>query len=550
MSERGRAGRLVAFEGPDGAGKSTVIAMVADALREAGQAVVLPRVGKEHASRPTRTIRELTRDRRNLDLAARAEMLLYCAREAQVLDEVVRSALAAGETVLVDRSLLTPVVLGRARGLARDVCEQAAAVAAAGLEPDLTLVFDVHPRTARIRKRVARVRGHTIEEGGRKGLLGSAFKERVRRLYLEIAAERGYPVLHCERATPETIAERVLRIIERGPGAAEESELDRLPQWQVPADWDLAKALALMPVPVALFLANGLVSARALRAAAAGNEPALAAWSMDPEDPLRDRLVEVEPEYALRAWGGRPLSGPDDLRLRWLDRAPAACIGALKHLRDSRADEIRERYVEREPDAVLASLGAREDAEASKLRERAWEGGSDRARAASLAFCAGEGAWRLREALFRRSPVLGIEALRGVVDPRGQAWLDHYAEAAPKAVLECISGRADAHAHTLREQLFETGREVIDSVRGLGDERSWALRERGVERWPSTVAHSLLGLDADPRSARLAARCGELADGDTHVWRRLQGLAERPAWPAWARARSGSAAVGMDALDD
>src|SRR5262245_62711376 len=112
-------GQLIAFEGVDGAGKSTALRKVAERLRARGVRIFLPRTGKEHASRPTRTIRQLTRDPRNFELSARAEMLLYCAREAQVMHELVAPALARGETVLVDRSFLTPVVLGMARGLSR-----------------------------------------------------------------------------------------------------------------------------------------------------------------------------------------------------------------------------------------------------------------------------------------------------------------------------------------------------------------------------------------------------------------------------------------------
>jgi dTMP kinase len=541
--------RVIAFEGVDGAGKSTVIARVAERLRASGVAVCLPRAGKEHVSRPTRMIRELTRDRRNLDLGARSELLLYCAREAQVLEELVRPALRRGETVLVDRSLLTPVVLGRARGLSREECEAAARLAAGGLEPDLTLVFDVHPRTSRIRKRIEEVRSHASNEGGRKGLLGSAVRERVRDLYLEVAAVHGYPVFHCERAAPEVVAERVLRVVEHGPGAhVDEDDLDRVPQWKVPFGLDLDRALEALPLPVALFLGNGLVSARGLRAGASETEPALAAWSMDPADPLREAIAEREPAYALRAWNRRPLSGPDDLRVRLLARAPAACIGALKHLRDAESDALRERHVDSEPDAVLSSLTGAEDAAAASLRARAWPRGRDQARAASLAFCRGAEAWRLREEILERSPASALDSLRGIDDGRADALLERYAALAPKKVLGALSGRSDARAHALRDALFESGREVIDSVRGLDDLPSWALRERALERWPSTVAHSLLGLGADPCAQELVRRCAERARGDVHVLRRLRSLDERPAWPTWARQRA--ALSDGDGLDD
>jgi hypothetical protein len=123
-----------------------------------------------------------------------------------------------------------------------------------------------------------------------------------------------------------------------------------------------------------------------------------------------------------------------------------------------------------------------------------------------------------------------------------------YAGVAPRKVLTALGGRSDDGAYALREQLFETGREVIDSVRGQGDEQAFALRERGLARWPSTVAHSLLGLAEDGRVAQLVAQAQALADGDLHVHRRLIGLRERPQWPVWARTRFRN--DDDDSLDD
>lgn len=227
--------RLIAFEGVDGAGKSTALKNAAEALRAAGVRVYLPREGKEHVSRPTRMIRQLTRDPRNYILSAQAELLLYCAREAQVMNELVKPALLRGETVLTDCSFLTPVVLGMARGLKQEECEAAARLASSGIEPDLTLVFDVHPRTSRLRKRLERVRTHTLGEGGRKGLAGSAFKERVRDGYAVIAETRRYPMFHVERATPKQMAERVVRVVMEGPNTStDEGPLDAEPRWLSP----------------------------------------------------------------------------------------------------------------------------------------------------------------------------------------------------------------------------------------------------------------------------------------------------------------------------
>lgn len=546
------SGRVIAFEGVDGAGKSTALALVAERLRARGTTVFLPRLGKDHASVPVRAIREITRDRRHVELDAHAELLLYCAREAQITAELVRPAVRRGETVLIDRSVLTAEVLGQARGLSRQICEDAARVAAADLLPDLTIVFDVHPRTSRIRKRLERLRSRKQERGGRKGLAGSAFKERVRDLYQSLAEERGYAVLHAERANPVLLAERAIALIDHGARAdTGERESDRTPLWRVPPELDLLQALERLPLQIALLMGNGLICARELRARAAAEEPALCASTLDVEDPLREQLAEQYPSHALRGYGGgRPLRGPADLRLRLLGREPAACIAALKHLTEPQADGLREQHAGSLPDAVLVSLAGRRDDFAVQLRARCFPAASDRARASSLQGCADEHAWALREELFERDVVFGLQSLAGTADARGQRWLERYADAAPATVLGALGGRSDAPAHALRAALFETGREVIDSVRGLDDEPSWALRDRALSRWPSTVAHSLLRLQDDPRTQAMRARCADLGVGDVHTLRRLQGLREQSLWPDWVKARAKSSQVEVDSLDD
>lgn len=531
-------GRLIAFEGVDGAGKSTVIKRVAERLREAGNTVFMPRTGKEHDSRPTRMIRRLTRDRRNLAMDARTEMLLYCAREAQVLSELVRPALSRGETVLMDRSVLTAEVLGTARGVPTAECESAARVATAGLEPDLTLVFEVHPRTSRLRKKIEKVRQAERTEGGRKGMAGSAFKSRVRDAYIELARARDYPLFHVERATPDALAARVIPVVLEGKrGDLGQDESDRTPRWRGPTDWTLEQALAAQDPAAALFFSNGLRCARALRRAALQSEPKLAAWAMDPDDPLRAEAADIEPHYALRAWRRRPLDGPSDLRLQLLSRAPADVVEALKHLDSDEADAIREAHAERYPDAVLRSLSGREDARAEVLRDRCWGDGSHEARASSLGFCSSERAWKRRRKLLERSPTLCISTLRGMSGDEADDILQAHAAHAPKMVLAALTGRADVAAFRLRERLWDTGREVVDSIRGLDVEEAWTVRERGVEQHPSTVAHSMLGLSG-PRVDAMRAQCIEHGAGDIHLLRRLQGLDERPLWPEWARMRT------------
>lgn len=534
--------RLIAFEGVDGAGKTTVLALVAQALRQQGQTVFMPRTGKEHDSVPTRMIRRLTRDPSNFDLTATAELLLYCAREAQILEEMVRPALQRGETVIIDRSLLTPVVMGAyGRGLDRATCESSAAAAALGVTPDVTLLFDVHPRTSRIRKRLEKIRSRPAPDGGgRKGLSGTGFSERVRQGYLEIGAQRGYPVFHAERATPRIVADRVLDYLLRGvrPEHTEAPE-DAEPVWRVDPNLTLEEGLEGLPPAVALFLGNGLVSARALRRGYLEQEPEMVAWSLDPEDPLRALAAEAQPDYALRQLSKRPLSGADDLRVRFMDRAPAAAINALKFVDSFEADALREKYCLQAPGAVLGSLTGRSDPTAVSWRERLWKASEIGPRAASIAFCSDADAWRRREKLFEAAPLSALGTLRGLSCARTNALLQYYVTRAPKVVLGALTGRTDDTARELRFSAVHVGREVVDSVRGLDDDDSWVLREQFLEASPSTVIHSLEGLPTGARVWSMRARCEYHGAGDLHTLRRSRGLDEYALLPAWYRMRAG-----------
>jgi dTMP kinase len=536
------AGRVIAFEGVDGAGKSTVLQRVAEHLQARGERVYLPRTGKEHASRPTRGIRALTRDRRNLDLSARAELLLYCAREAQLLHELIRPALSRGETVLIDRSMLTPVALGMARGLPQAECEAAAKLASEGLEPEMTLVFSVHPRTSRLRKRIEKVRTGTRQEGARKGLAGSGLKVRLRDAYGQLAGQYGHPLFFCERVTPEQLAQRVISVVEGASvEQAGQTAEDAVPRWRIPADWDLQQALDSLDDASALVLSKGLIAARGLRARTFEAEPELAAWGMDPDDPLREQAA-AEPRARARALSGlsrRPIEGDDDVRLRLLPVEPDAALSALRHQDDPAIDALRESYAELAREGVLQSLVGREDAFAEELRERCWKGADDRARATSLRFCGGRRAWKLREKLLEKNPVAGLTSLRGLSDDRATAWLEDYAGRAPRTVLEVLGPRDDARAHGLRERLWDTGKEVVDSIRGIDDDFAWKVREAFLQEHPSTVAHSLQRLDPDDARVRdMRARCTEAGAGDLYLLRRLQRLDEFPTLPEWARQRT------------
>jgi dTMP kinase len=104
-------------------------------------------------------LREIVLGRESVHLALRAEMLIYMASRAQLVDEVIQPSLAAGRVVISDRFLLSTLVYqGLAGGLNLADLGRIGQVATGGLLPDLTLVLDVPHETARSRTGLARDR--------------------------------------------------------------------------------------------------------------------------------------------------------------------------------------------------------------------------------------------------------------------------------------------------------------------------------------------------------------------------------------------------------
>lgn len=134
--------RFVSLDGIDGGGKSTQIAWLAQWLSEQGREVLTVR--DPGSTKLGEAVREILLHRQEIPLAGRAEMLLYMACRAQMVEEVIRPALAAGKTVLSDRYLLANVVYqGCGGGLDVEELWRVGEVATGGLLPDLTIVLDL-----------------------------------------------------------------------------------------------------------------------------------------------------------------------------------------------------------------------------------------------------------------------------------------------------------------------------------------------------------------------------------------------------------------------
>jgi dTMP kinase len=177
------AGRFITFEGTEGGGKSTQINLLASRLRERGLTV---RTLREPGGTPIgEEIRHtLQHSAQNQAMTAEAELLLMNASRAQLVREVIRPALNAGEIVLCDRFYDSTVAYqGYGRGLDLDTVRRVIAFAVADTRPDLTILLHVpiDVSEARRKSREAKQRDR-MEELDRK------FFERVEDGFKAIAA--------------------------------------------------------------------------------------------------------------------------------------------------------------------------------------------------------------------------------------------------------------------------------------------------------------------------------------------------------------------------
>ncbi len=173
---------FITLEGPEGSGKTSQLAPLAEFLRQQGQAVFTTRepggtlIGEQ--------VRAILTNLKNTDMNPRTEILLFCAARAQLVEEVIRPHLALKEIVLSDRYAdATLAYQGYGHGVDLATLRLLLNFATGSLWPDLTLLLDLPSEAGLKRKRSG---------GGEWNRLDAYqldFHQRVRRGYLELARQ-------------------------------------------------------------------------------------------------------------------------------------------------------------------------------------------------------------------------------------------------------------------------------------------------------------------------------------------------------------------------
>jgi dTMP kinase len=197
---------FLSFDGVDGCGKSTQIRLLADALRAAGREVVTCR--DPGGTALGERLREILLNRHDMPIHRRAEMLLYMASRAQLVEEVIRPALAAGKLVISDRYLLANVVYqAHGGGLSPDEVWKVGEVTVAGIMPKRVFLLDMPAASAA--QRIQR-------EHDRMESQGIDYLKKVREGFLKEAARfpQHVTVINADRSI-EAVHAEVLQEVER-----------------------------------------------------------------------------------------------------------------------------------------------------------------------------------------------------------------------------------------------------------------------------------------------------------------------------------------------
>jgi dTMP kinase len=190
---------FISFEGVDGSGKTTQVALLADSLRGEGRDVVATR---EPGGTPAgERIRELLLE--GGEIAPWTEAALFAAARAQLVDEVIRPALARGADVICDRYIDSSLAYqGIARGLGVDRVLELNLLATSGLLPDRTFFLAISPEDTAGRK---------DEEPDRIEREGDEFAAIVDQGYRELAAIFAKRVVTIDATMPASDISREVR---------------------------------------------------------------------------------------------------------------------------------------------------------------------------------------------------------------------------------------------------------------------------------------------------------------------------------------------------
>jgi dTMP kinase len=172
-----KRGIFITFEGIEKSGKSTQAKLLSEYLEAQGYRTLFIR--EPGSTKIGEKIRQILLDKENAEMGLIAEMFLYSAARAQLIEEVVGPALENGVVVLCDRFLdSTMAYQGYGGGLKLSLIQQVGRVATQGVKPDLTLLLDFWQSADYLKKQIDPDRIESRPD---------AYHERVKKGYFALA---------------------------------------------------------------------------------------------------------------------------------------------------------------------------------------------------------------------------------------------------------------------------------------------------------------------------------------------------------------------------
>jgi dTMP kinase len=172
---------FITFEGIDGSGKTTQAVLLVDRLKNVGNEVVLLR--EPGGTVVSEKVRDILLDKQHLELNRVAELLLFSAARAQLVNDVILPAIQAGKIVVCDRFYDSSTAYqGYGRGLNLEEVKSINRIATFGTAPDLTLLVEVSLEEIRRRRQSVGALDDRMESSG------TEFYARVRNGYHAVAA--------------------------------------------------------------------------------------------------------------------------------------------------------------------------------------------------------------------------------------------------------------------------------------------------------------------------------------------------------------------------
>lgn len=173
-----KRGIFITVEGPEGAGKSTILGLLNEKLQQEGYSLLLTR--EPGGISISEQIREILLNKDNTMMDERTEALLYAAARRQHLAEKVKPALEEGRIVLCDRFIDSSLAYqGFARGLGIEEVYRINKFAIEDTMPDLTLYFDIEPEAG-----LQRIHKNSDREVNRLDMENLSFHNKVREGYM------------------------------------------------------------------------------------------------------------------------------------------------------------------------------------------------------------------------------------------------------------------------------------------------------------------------------------------------------------------------------